>query len=106
MTTDEFMQELDEFSHSSMGRDAGFWSGGDGAPLRYILKSGQICCPITLVCWRLTRRLYATDNLPMASLELGMDLADTADIVQASDDCHEIDRTVQLRARLLQACGL
>ena len=106
MTTDELLQELDEFSHSSMGREAGFWSAGGRRSLRYILKTGQICCPITLVCWMLTRRLYATDNLPMASLELGIDLADTADIVQASDDCHEIDRTVQLRARLLQACGL
>ena len=106
MTMDEFIQELDQFSRSSMCQDAGFWSAGDGKTLRYILKSGQICCPITLVCWLLTRRLYATDKLPVASLELGMDLADTADIVKASDDCYASDRAAQLYARLVQACGL
>ena len=106
MTMDEFIQELDQFSRSSMCQDAGFWSGGGGKPLRYILKSGQICCPITLVCWLLTRRFYSTYTFGEASLVLCMDPADITDIVRASDDCYELDRKAHLRARLLQACGL
>ena len=106
MTRDEFLQELDQFSHSSMGREAGFWSGGGVEPLRYTLKSGEIYCPITLVCWLLTRRFYAPYTFGEASLVLRMDYADTSDIVHASDEYYESERTAQLRARLLQACGL
>ena len=106
MTTDEFIQELDQYSHSSMCQDAGFWSGGVGKPLRYMLRSGQIYCPITFVCWLRTWRAYATDNLPVASLKLCMDPADITDIVKASDDYYEGDSMAHLRARLLQACGL
>ena len=106
MTTDELILELAEFSHSPWGREAGFWSGGEGRPLRYTMTSGEIYCPITLVCWLLTRLSYVSAKFPVAAQKLLMDDAVAGDIAKASDDYHEGGRTGQLRARLLQACGL